>query len=151
MTSVFELLGEEKGFSLAASSISIGNVYRIEMNEENGVIPKPGDDSRNKYFVVLGYTTEGYLYGGVIMNSSINRNIPPAKKMYHMNIRMNKYEFLHKNSFVDCSSLMRVHIDKFNKWEFSGVMDDDDLDYIIGAVKECPTISKKELQRFNII
>lgn len=151
MTSVFELLGEEKGFSLAASSISIGNVYRIEMNEENGVIPKPGDDSRNKYFVVLGYTKEGYLYGGVIMNSSINRNIPPAKKMYHMNIRMEKYDFLDKNSFVDCSSLMRVHIEKFNKWEFSGVMDDDDLDYIIGAVKECPTISKKELQRFNII
>lgn len=151
MTSIFELLGEDKGFSLAASSISIGNVYRIKMNEENGVIPKPGDDSRNKFFVVLGYTVEGYLYGGVIMNSSINRNIPLAKKMYHMDIRMDKYEFLDRNSFIDCSSLMHVPIDKFNKWEFSGVMNDDDLEYIMGAVKECPTISKKELQRFNII
>lgn len=151
MTSIFELLGEGKGFSLAASSISIGNVYRIKMNEENGVIPKPGDDNRNKFFVVLGYTTEGYIYGGVIVNSSINRNVPSENKMYHMKIRRDNYDFLDVDSFVDCTSLKRVPIDKFNKWKFLGVINDDDLGYIMDAVKECPTISRKQLELYNII
>lgn len=151
MTSLFDLLDEDKKNSLAASSINIGNVYRIKMNEENGIIPKPGDDDRNKYFVVLGCSTEGYIYGGVIMNSTINHNIPLAKRMYHMDIRKDKYDFLKKNSFIDCSSLIRVSIDKFNKWVFLGVINDDDLECIYGAVKECPTIRKKELQMFNIV
>lgn len=37
------------------SEIKIGDVFRITMNKANGVVPKPGDTSRDKYFVVLGF------------------------------------------------------------------------------------------------
>lgn len=52
---------------IAKYSVKIGDVYRIKMDNTNGITPKPGDDSRNKFFVVLGFDSEGNAYGGVII------------------------------------------------------------------------------------
>ena len=35
------------------SEIKIGDVFRITMNKANGITPKPGDNSRDKFFVFL--------------------------------------------------------------------------------------------------
>lgn len=59
------------------SEIKIGDVFRITMNKANGITPKPGDNSRDKFFVVLGFDENGNVYGGVIFNSYININLPP--------------------------------------------------------------------------
>ena len=37
------------------STVSVGDVFLIEMDENDGITPKDGDGSRNKYFVVLGF------------------------------------------------------------------------------------------------
>lgn len=53
MTKLFDLLNNDSIKSITQKSIEIGNVYRIQMDKSNGIIPKPGDTSRNKFFVVL--------------------------------------------------------------------------------------------------
>lgn len=80
MIKLFDTLDETSGTALARQFINIGNVYRIKMNEKNGIKPKPGDNSRNKYFIVLGIDHEGIVYGGVIINSKINPHIPMSIK-----------------------------------------------------------------------
>lgn len=76
MTKLFDLLNNDSIKSITQKSIEIGNVYRIQMDKSNGITPKPGDTSRNKFFVVLGFDEEGNIYGGVIINSNINQRVP---------------------------------------------------------------------------
>lgn len=48
--------------------------------QEHGIIPPDGNETRNKFFVVLGYDAD-YVYGGVVMNSRVNRNLRNPSKI----------------------------------------------------------------------
>lgn len=50
MNTLSDFLKQSDNEKLAKSIIKIGNVFRINMDETDGITPKPGDDSRNKYF-----------------------------------------------------------------------------------------------------
>ncbi len=136
---------------LAAKTVRVGDVYEITMTKENGIKPKPGDVSRNKYFVVLGFDSNGVAYGGVIINSQINKNLPAHIKMYHMPIQQSKYPFLKHDSFVDCVQLKTARQHKFNEWNFLGKIDDYDVELIIGTIKESPRESIEHLSQFGLI
>lgn len=90
MMKISDALSEDDLLRIAARTVKVGDVYEITMTEVNGIKPKPGDISRDKYFVVLGFDSEGVAYGGVIINSRINKNLPPHIKLYHMPIKKAK-------------------------------------------------------------
>ncbi len=135
---------------LATTTVKVGDVYEITMTEANGIKPKPGDTSRDKYFVVLGFDSEGYVYGGVIINSKINKNLPAYIKMYHMPIKQSKYNFLKHDSFVDCVQLKRADPRKFNEWNYLGELDEYDIELIKGTIKESPRESPENLARYGL-
>lgn len=135
---------------LAQRTISVGDVYEITMDKTNGIVPKPGDLSRDKYFIVLGYDGNDIIYGGVIINSNINANLPPHIKMLHMRISASKYKFLQHNSYVDCAQLKTVSPHKFGTWNYLGCIDDDDVKLIVGTIKESPRENKAHLSAFGI-
>ena len=145
MTKLFDLLNNDSIKSITQKSIEIGNVYRIQMDKSNGITPKPGDTSRNKFFVVLGFDEEGNIYGGVIINSNINQRVPDSVKDWQMPIKQSKYKFLDYDSFVDCSKLKCTSIDKFGKWQFIGTILQDDIKLIIGTIKERPNETPEHL------
>lgn len=150
MTKLFDILDEHSTRAIAKDSIKVGNVYRIKMDERNGIKPKAGDSSRNKFFIVLGFDSEGNAYGGVIINSNINQNIPQSMKDWHMPIKCSKYSFLEHDSFVDCSKLKTVSIEKFGKWQFLGVFSLDDVKLITATVKDSPNETKEHLAMFGL-
>ena len=150
MIKLADFLSKSELDNIAKQAIRIGDVYRIEMNRANGITPKPGDDSRNKFFVVLGFDTEGNAYGGVIINSVINKNVPQSIQDWHMPIKCSKYHFLSHDSFVDCSKLKNVSLEKFEKWEFKGRMDDEDVQLIIATVKGSPNENPKHLAMYGL-
>ena len=74
MTTLGELLSDNSKQNLL-STIQRGDVIRMEMTPKEGVKPKnEGDESRNKYFIVLGKTDDGKLIGFVLINTNINQN-----------------------------------------------------------------------------
>lgn len=150
MTKLFDLLNNDSIKSITQKSIEIGNVYRIQMDKSNGIIPKPGDTSRNKFFVVLGFDEEGNIYGGVIINSNINQRVPDSVKDWQMPIKQSKYKFLDYDSFVDCSKLKCTSIDKFGKWQFIGTILQKDIELIIGTIKESPNETPEHLALFGL-
>lgn len=83
MMEISDALNYEQLSRLASRTVKVGDVYEMTMTEANGIKPKAGDFSRNKYFVVLGFDPNGVAYGGVIINSQINRNLPAHLKIYH--------------------------------------------------------------------
>ncbi len=135
---------------LASRTIKVGDVYEISMTEVNGIKPKAGDASRDKYFIVLGFDANGVVYGGVIINSHINKNLPAHLKMYHMPIKKSKYPFLRYDSFVDCVRLKIAFAHKFNEWNFLGEIDEYDVDLILGTIKESPAESEERLSQFGL-
>ena len=150
MMKISDALNEDELSRLASHTVKVGDVYEITMTEANGIKPKPGDTSRDKYFVVLGFDADGVAYGGVIINSQINKNLPGYIKMYHMPIKQAKYPFLRYDSFVDCVQLKRVYPNKFNEWHYLGEIDDYDIELIIGTVRESPRESPEHLALYGL-
>lgn len=128
--------------------MNVGDVYIVPLNEENGITPKNGDSVRNKFFIVLGFDNEGYVYGGVVMNSKVNLKMREEVIIYQMPIKCSNYPFLRYDSYVNCASIIIANPNKLVKKV--GKMLDEDLELIIDAVKESPTINKKMLIRFGL-
>lgn len=133
------------------SEIKIGDVFRITMNKANGVIPKPGDTSRDKYFVVLGFDNEGNVYGGVIFNSFINMNLPPFIQVMQHPVKGKDYEFLSHDSYIDCSSIKTVKKSKLLKSISLGSLGTEDVSTVCRKIKSNTRISKLELKRFGLL
>lgn len=150
MIKISDALNEDELSRLASRTVKVGDVYEITMTEANGIKPKAGDLSRDKYFVVLGFDSEGIAYGGVIINSQINKNLPGYIKMYHMPIKQSKYPFLRYDSFVDCVRLKTAYPNKFNEWNYLGEIDEYDVELIIGTIKESPRESEEHLAQYGL-
>lgn len=148
---ISDALNEKDLLRLAERTVKAGDVYEMTMTEANGIKPKDGYSSRDKYFVVLGFDADGIAYGGVIINSRINRNLPAHIRMYHMPIRQAKYPFLRYDSFVDCLQLKIAFPKKFKEWKYLGSLDDYDLQLVKGTVKESPVESEERLSRFGLL
>ena len=133
------------------SEVKQGDVFRITMNQANGIIPKPGDDSRDKYFVVIGFDQEGNIYGGVIFNSYINLKLPPFVQTMQYPIQKDTYGFLSHDSYIDCSSIKIVKKIKLLKSPSLGRLNEGDLSALYDKIKCNTRISKIELRKFGII
>lgn len=133
------------------SEIKIGDVFRITMNKANGIVPKPGDTSRDKYFVVLGFDDDGNVYGGVIFNSYININLPPFVQAMQHPVKGKDYEFLSHDSYIDCSSIKAVKKNKLLKSSSLGTLNTEDISSVCEKIKHNSRISKIELKRFGLL
>ena len=141
--------------ALLMDKISIGDVFRLPLTPEDGIIPKnSGDAYRNKMFVVLGKDNEENLIGAVVINSTINQNLSNEIKMLQYPITSMKYDFLTHNSHIDCADLKEIQMHRFANTRgrngYIGKLELDDLEYVIGAVKESPIVTPKTLRRFGI-
>ncbi len=146
MSSLFDCLSPDQQAALKGlketegikpEDIKIGDVFRIRMDDSNGVTPKNGLDFRPKFFIVLGCAPDGTLYGGVVINKGINKNIPAEKQMLHMEIKRDRYTFLTRDkSFINCSSVMQVSVSTILTWEYLGVAPSEDIPVIISTLTD---------------
>ncbi len=151
MTKFSDLLDGDDAERILQSSIDVGDVFRINMGRETGIVPKAGDESRNKFFIVLGFDNNGNAYGGVVINSKINSKIPYEAQILHMPISKDKYDFLTYNSFVDCSELMVVKRDKVATWRYLGHIEEEDAELITETIKSSPFESEARLAQFGLV
>lgn len=133
------------------SEVKVGDVFRITMNRANGITPKPGDDSRDKFYVALGFDNNGNVYGGVIFNSYMNMNLPPYVQAMQCPIQKKQYEFLSHDSYIDCSSIKVVKKQKLLRSKHIGLLQKEDLNSVTNKLKTNTRIAKIELKRFGII
>ena len=48
---------------MEVQNVEIGQIYRIKANEQNDITPKDGLLFRAKYIVVIGFDSQGNVYG----------------------------------------------------------------------------------------
>lgn len=145
-----EITGEQLK-KLVTNTVEVGDVYRVKMTAKDGITPKDGDDSRNKFFVVLGFDNQGNIYGGVIINSKINQNVSQSVKDYHMPISCKKYTFLDHDSFVNCANLKTKPLSEFASSLKLGKIAEEDITLIKGTIKNSPNEKKAKLKQFGLL
>ncbi len=151
MTTIGDLLGNTAN-ELVRSSINIGDVHLLNLDPTNGITPKNGETTRNKFFIVLGFDNKGNVIGGLVINSKINYNLPSTVTDYQLPITVKQCPFLQHDSFVNCSKIIIAKRTKFNKNTYRGEISDSAMmKLIIDTVKESPTVSRKQLKDFGII
>lgn len=151
MTNFGDLLGDLAD-ELTQNSINIGDVHLLNLDQNNGITPKSGDTTRNKFFIVLGFDNKGNVIGGLVINSKINYKLPPSVTDYQLPISVEQFPFLEHNSFINCSKIIVAKRSKFNKTTYRGEISDTEMmELIINTVKEGPTVNKMQLKEFGIV
>lgn len=151
MTNFGDLLGDTAD-KLTQNSINIGDVHLLNLDQNNGITPKSGNTTRNKFFIVLGFDNEGNVIGGLVINSKINYKLPPSVTDYQLPVSVEQFPFLEHNSFINCSKIIVAKRSKFNKTTYRGEISDTEMmELIINTVKESPTVNKMQLKEFGIV
>lgn len=151
MTIFRDLLGDTAD-KLTQNSINIGDVHLLSLDQNNGITPKSGDITRNKFFIVLGFDNDGNVIGGLVINSKINYKLPPSVTDYQLPVSVEQFPFLEHNSFINCSKIIVAKRSKFNKTTYRGEISDTEMmELIINTVKESPTVNKMQLKEFGIV
>lgn len=76
--------GNNQLHNLLLDTVEEGEVYRLCLTKEEGIIPKnKGDEGRKKFFVVVGKDQEGNAIGFVFINSEINKHLPESRRKLH--------------------------------------------------------------------
>lgn len=154
--SIADILSSKEKSKLLIPNVNKGDVFKMRLTPQEGITPKHREDKdRDKYFIVLGKTDNGSLIGFVVINTLINVNIDERLQNLHYPINVSKYPFLGKNRFVCCSELKEITADNFVKrYEGNGrfgILQNDDMELIIGALKESPLVTPKQLKKFGLL
>lgn len=151
MSTLGDLIGDQANL-IAREVISVGDVHIIPLTIMEGITPKEGEDTRNKFVVVLGFDIQGNAIGGVVINSKINYNLPQIITDNMMPITVKQCPFLSHDSFVNCSKLVVFQKNKINSTTYRGKIENQELmEQIVGTVVESPTESKQRLKEFGLI
>lgn len=153
MATLNDLLSSDSKQNLM-STIKRGDIVRMKLTEKEGIRPKnEGDDARNKYFIVLGKTTDGKIIGFVVINTNINKTLSPILAQLHYPLLPNKYPFLEKRRYVYCGEFKQISLSDFSnrRCEIFGTIEEEDLLLITKALISSPIEDKKRLKRFGLI
>lgn len=150
-----DFLSDKNRAKLVIPNVNRGDIFKMRLTHEEGIVPKnEGDIDRDKYFIVLGKTVTNFIIGFVVINTNVNSNISLELQRLHYPISASKYPFLEKNRFVCCAELKEITSENFaSRYEGDGrfgVLSDDDLRFVIGALKESPLTTLKQLKKFGL-
>lgn len=139
-------------FTPQPHNVEIGNVYNLIMHRSDGLSLPKNKNNKNKFFIVLGFTKDGNIFGGFIINSVINQDLPDEIKLYHYKIKATLNNFLEYDSFVNCTKIFSIVGSRLSYNNYAGILDKDSLKYVIGTIfdKDNITITEKERREYNI-
>lgn len=150
MTKIADLIGDQAD-ELARFSLSVGDIHYIPLGKEEQITAKDGKEFRNKYLIILGFDARGNAIGGVVVNSKVNPKLPTTVTDFLMPVTPSQFPFLSHNSFINCSHLIVVKKEKFNRNTIRYHVEDCELmRIIVGTLSECPLVNKQLLKEFSI-
>lgn len=138
------------------SSVKIGDIIYVPLDEEDGLILKNGYDNRNKYIVIIGFTPSGMAIGALLINSEINSFKKRSKELlncqYPLLVR-NYRNILTYDSWLDCSDIFEISILKIKEknGKLKGCLIPEDIKRVTEFLKETDVFDNATKKRFGII
>lgn len=137
------------------SSMKIGDIIYVPLDEEDGLTLTDGYKERLKYIVIVGFTPEGVAVGALLVNSEID----PSKRSQELFDC--QYPLLHRNyrhildydSWLDCSDILEIPqlkiADKGGRMK--GCLTGEDRERIMDFLKDTDMFDNATKRRYGII
>ena len=137
------------------SSVKIGDIIYVPLDEEDGLILKNGYDDRKKYIVIIGFTPEGVAIGALLINSEIDsskRSEELLNCQYPLLVR-NYRSILDYDSWLDCSDIFELSKQKImeKNGKLKGCLITEDRERVIEFLKETDVFDDATKKRYGII
>ena len=137
------------------SSVRIGDIIYVPLDEDDGQTLTGGYDTRKKYIVIIGFTPEGIAVGALLINSEID----PSKRSQEMMdcqypLLLRDYRgILDYDSWLDCSDIFELSKQKVaeRKGRLKGRLISADRDRVMQFLKETDVFDNVTKRRFGII
>ena len=122
------------------SSVKIGDIIYVPLDEEDGLILKDGYKDRNKYIVIIGFTPEGVAIGALLINSEIDSS-------------KRSEELLDYDSWLDCSDIFELSKLKITEknGKLKGCLISEDRERVIQFLRETEVFDNATKRRYGII
>ena len=123
------------------SSVKIGDIIYVPLDEEDGLILKDGYKDRNKYIVIIGFTPEGVAIGALLINSEIDSSKRSEELLdcqYPLMVR-NYRDILDYDSWLDCSDILK------------GCLISEDRERVMQFLRETEVFDNATKRRYGII
>ena len=130
--------------------IEPGSVFRIHVDTTT--------PPKNKRLVVLAISGDNICVGYLFINSQINPNCFPSAELraLHLPLQANERDYLDHDSYLDCSDIKNITLNELkdiisqNPQQHIGKLSTTDIEAAIDIVKNAPTISKKQKEKYNL-
>lgn len=137
------------------SSIKIGDIIYVSLDEEDGLVLKDGYKDRKKYIVIIGFTPEGIAIGALLINSEITsfkRSEELLNCQYPLLAR-NYRNILSYDSWLDCSDIFELSKQKTTEknGKLKGCLISEDKKRVMEFLKETDVIDNATKKRYGII
>lgn len=137
------------------SSIKVGDIIYVLLDEEDGLTLKKGYKDRLKYIVIIGFTPEGVAVGALLINSKIdpsNHSKEFLNCQYPLQVR-NYREILDYDSWLDCSDIFEISKLKIKDKDgkMKGRLIDEDRERIMEFLKETDVFDNATKKHYGII
>lgn len=137
------------------SSVKIGDIIYVSLDEEDGLVLKDGYKDRKKYIVIIGFTPEGIAIGALLINSevtSFKRSEELLNCQYPLLAR-NYRNILSYDSWLDCSDIFELSKQKITEknGKLKGCLISEDKKRVMEFLKETDVIDNATKKRYGII
>ena len=138
------------------SSVKIGDIIYVPMDEEDGLILKNGYDDRKKYIVIIGFTPEGVAIGALLINSEIDSSKKRSEELLNCQyplLARNYSSILDYDSWLDCSDIFELSKLKITEKDgkLKGCLTPEDRERVIEFLKETDVFDNATKKRYGII
>lgn len=146
-----ETHGQKKKKANPLPPVEVGNIYKIEADERNGITPPPGRKTWFKHFAVMGIADDGSLMGCVVFDSEMNHeHIEPSNEEFYIPISKGKYTFIKHDSYLECMKLKPATLYNIRHGKAEGRLKDDDLQKALELTKKSQRNTIVTLRAYNI-
>lgn len=137
------------------SSVKIGDIIYVSLDEEDGLTLKEEYQDRLKYIVIIGFTPEGAAVGALLINSDIDLSKRSKELMdcqYPLLVR-NYREILTYDSWLDCSDIFEIPKLKIGEkaGKKKGCLIMEDRERVMAFLKETEVFDNATKRRYGII
>lgn len=146
---------KNKKESIDWSEVEIGDIIYVPLDKDDGLVLNKGYDTRKKYVVIIGFTSEGIAIGTLLINSKID---PSKKSPEMMNCQYPLLSRLYKgildyDSWLDCSDIFELSTQKISerKGQLKGHLTEEDRIRVLEFLKETDVIDNFTKRRYGLL
>jgi hypothetical protein len=145
----------EEAENVDMSSVKIGDIIYVPLDENDGLTLNNGYDTRKKYIVIIGFTPEGVAVGALLINSKITpAKLSPEMRDSQYPLLLRHYpNILRYDSWLDCSDIFELTKEKISERQgkLKGCLTDDDKERVLAFLKETDIFDNITKRRFGLL